>query len=216
MDPASDLAHGEPRGRARGRQLRRTPMRSASVSRRRAARVFVPGRGEHRRSRHNRRRARVVLDDDAHPFALLSTQGPLAITETEPDTDQPGARPRLVVSARTETALKRATGAAPASRRASTSRSSSARRARRCGGASTSCSHVTGREGRRASSPARSERAHVIALDEEGHPQVRAVVDRAGTLRDRGADHRGAVVRGARGRAHERARPLRPRHAVRS
>src|SRR5262249_61276680 len=74
--------------------------------------VFVPGIGEIGDNANVFART-VVLDDDVHPFALLSTQGPLTIVETEPETDQPGARPRLVVSARTESAAKRAVGAAP-------------------------------------------------------------------------------------------------------
>ena len=140
--------------------------------------VFVPGTGEVSDVSNLQART-VVLDDDAHPFALLSTQGPLSITETEPDTNQPGARPRLVVSARTETALKRAKGAAagkPArldiavlvgdSSQALWGRLYQLSRV----GVAKVAGVVTGTR----------ERAHVFALDEEGHPLVRAVVDPQG------------------------------------
>ena len=73
--------------------------------------VFVPGVGEIGDVANMQART-LVLDDDTHPFAMFSTQGPLSITELEPDTDQAGARPRLLVSARTETAARRAKGAA--------------------------------------------------------------------------------------------------------
>jgi hypothetical protein len=140
--------------------------------------VFVPGTGEIGDVANMQARA-VVLDDDAHPFALLSTQGPLSITETEPDTDQPGARPRLVASARTETAQRRATGAAAgkparldigilvgASSQALWGRLYQLSRV----GVAKVAGVVTGTH----------ERAHVVALDEEGHPQLRAVVDAQG------------------------------------
>ena len=48
----------------------------------------------------------LVLDDDVHPFAMTSTLGPLAITEQPADTEQPGARRRLAVSARSESASR--------------------------------------------------------------------------------------------------------------
>lgn len=140
--------------------------------------VFVPGSGEVADVSSMQARS-VVVDDDAHPFALLSTQGPLSITETEPDTEQPGARPRLVVSARTETALKRAMGAVagkPARLDISVlvGSSSQALWGRLYQLSRMSVAKVTGVvTGTR-------ERAHVVALDEEGHPQVRAAVDPQG------------------------------------
>jgi hypothetical protein len=136
--------------------------------------VFVPGAGEVGDAANMQGRT-VVLDDDAHPFALLSTQGPLQIMETEPDTDQAGARPRLIVSARTETAAKRAKGAA-------------AGKPARLDIAllvGASSQGIWGRLYSLSKQPVAKvngiitgtkERAHVVALDEEGHPQVRAVV----------------------------------------
>jgi hypothetical protein len=140
--------------------------------------VFVPGSGELGDTANMQART-VVIDDDAHPFALVSSQGALAITETEPDTEQPGARPRLVVSARTETAAKRAMGTAPG------------KPARLDIGilVGSSSQGVWGRLNQLAHVPTGKvsgivtgtrERAHVVALDEEGHPQVRAVIDPQG------------------------------------
>jgi hypothetical protein len=140
--------------------------------------VFVPGTGEIDDVVNLQART-VVLDDDAHPFALHSTQGPLSIAETEPDTDQPTARPRLVVSARTETAARRAAGAAagkPARLDIAVlvGGSSQALWGRLNQIARVNVAKVSGVvTGTR-------ERAHVFALDEEGHPQVRAVVDGGG------------------------------------
>ena len=140
--------------------------------------VFVPGNGEVGDAANMQART-IVLDDEAHPFALLSTQGPLTITDAEPDTDQPGARPRLVVSARTERALERAKGAAagkPARLDISVlvGASSQALWGRLYQLSRVAVAKVNGVvTGTR-------ERAHVIALDEEGHPQVRAVVDPQG------------------------------------
>ena len=74
--------------------------------------VFVPGNGEIGDTANIQART-VVVDDETHPFAFLSSQGPLTIVETAPDTDQAGARPRLVLSSRTETAMRRAPGTAP-------------------------------------------------------------------------------------------------------
>jgi hypothetical protein len=140
--------------------------------------VFVPGSGEMGDTANVSSRT-VVVDDDVHPFAFLSSQGPVSITETEPDVEQPGARPRLVVSARTETVTKRAMGAGPA-------KAARLDLAILIGGSSQgvwgriyqlshvpiakAAGHVTGT----------NERAHVLALDEEGHPQVRAITDAQG------------------------------------
>lgn len=140
--------------------------------------IFVPGSGEVS-DVSNMQAHLVVLDDEVHPFGLLSTQGPLTITESEPDTDQAGARPRLVVSARTETALERAKGAA-AEKPARLDISILV-------GASSQA--VWGRLGQlqhvevakvAGIVTGTKERAHVIALDEEGRPRIRAVVDQDG------------------------------------
>jgi hypothetical protein len=140
--------------------------------------VFVPGTGEINEVANLQART-VVLDDDAHPFALVSTQGPLSITETEPDTDQPGTRPRLIASARTETAAKRAMGAAagkPARLDISILVGASSQAV---WGRLYQLSHVPIAKVAGVVTGTR-ERAHVVALDEEGHPQVRAVADPQG------------------------------------
>jgi hypothetical protein len=137
--------------------------------------VFVPGAGE-AVGVSNLQARTVVVDDDVRPFAFLSTQGPVTIADNEPDTDQPGARPRLVVSARTETALRRAANAAagkPARLDIGVLVGASSQA---IWGRLNQVSHVnvgkisgivTGTK----------ERAHVIGLDDEGHALVRAVVD---------------------------------------
>lgn len=140
--------------------------------------VFVPGTGEVRDAANMQARS-VVLDDDAHPFALLSTQGPLSITETEPDTQQPGAHPRLLVSTRTETALKRAKGAAagkPARLDVAVlvGASSQGLWGRLYQLQHVSVAKVTGVV------TGTKERAHVLALDEDGRPRVRAACDPQG------------------------------------
>lgn len=141
--------------------------------------VFVPGSGEVGDAMNAQAARTIVIDDDAHPFAMFSSQGALSIRETEPDTDQPGARPRLVVSARTETALKRARGAV------------AGKPARLdigvlVGGSSQSVwgrlyhlSHV-GVAKVNGVVTGTHERAHVMGLDEEGHQQVRAITDANG------------------------------------
>jgi hypothetical protein len=137
--------------------------------------VFVPGVGEIGDTTTAQART-IVLDDDAHPIALLSSQGPLSITEVEPDTSAPDARTRLVVSARTETALRRALGTVsgkPARLDISVlvGASSLALWGRLYRLLHVPVAKVTGIVS------GTNERARVIALDEEGHPQVRALVD---------------------------------------
>jgi hypothetical protein len=140
--------------------------------------VFVPGSGEigdtgtvHAKT--------VILDDDAHPFAFLSTQGPLSISETEPDIDQPGARSRLVVSARTETASKRAVGTAPGKPARLDIAILVGASSQALWGRLNQLSHVPVAKASGIITGTH-ERAHVIALDEEGHPQLRAVADAQG------------------------------------
>lgn len=140
--------------------------------------VFVPGSGEVGDVAAMQAKA-VVVDDDVHPFALLSTQGPLSLNQVEPDRDAIGARPRLVVSARTETALRRAQGAAPGKPArldlalvvGATSQDLWGRLFQL---ARVSVARVNGVV------TGTKERAHVFALDDEGHPQIRAAVDEAG------------------------------------
>src|SRR5262249_20055451 len=63
--------------------------------------VFVPGTGGIADLGTVEART-VVIDDDTHPFALVSSQGGLTITEAGPETEQPGAQPRLTVSSKPE------------------------------------------------------------------------------------------------------------------
>jgi hypothetical protein len=139
--------------------------------------VFVPGSGGVADLGTVEART-VVLDDDTHPFAVVSTQGALSVNELPPETDQPGAQPRLSVSTRTETAAERAAGAAgkPARLDLAVLVGASSR-------------EIWGRLYRMLRSPVAKvaglvtgtqERAHVIALDDEGRAQLRAVTDAQG------------------------------------
>jgi hypothetical protein len=137
--------------------------------------VFVPGNGEIGDTANIQART-VVVDDETHPFAFLSSQGPLSIVETAPDTDQPGARPRLVLSSRTETAMRRAPGTAPGKPArldigVLVGASSQAVWGRLYSLLKVQVGRVNGQV------TGSSERAHVIGLDEEGHPMLRTVVD---------------------------------------
>ena len=120
----------------------------------------------------------LIVDDDTHPIALLSAQGALSIAEIPPDLDQAGAQPRVVVSARTETAAQRSPGAAPKPARLDIAI---------LVGASEQL--VWGRLYKLLRAPVArvagvvtgtKERAHVIGLDEDGRPQVRVAVDAQG------------------------------------
>jgi hypothetical protein len=137
--------------------------------------VFVPGTGEIGGIANMQGRT-VVLDDDVHPFALVSTQGPVTINGTEPDTDQPTAHTRLVVSARAEMALRRGSTRKPARLDLGVlvGGSSQALWSRLHQLAHVPMGRVTG------AVTGTKERAHVFALDEEGHAQVRAAVDPEG------------------------------------
>jgi hypothetical protein len=139
--------------------------------------LFVPGAGTIADLGTTEART-VVVDDDTHPIALLSAQGALAVTELPPDTDQPGAQPRVVVSARTETAAQRSPGAAPKPARLDIAVLVGA-----------SGQLVWGRLYKLLRAPVAKvtgvvtgtrERAHVIALDEDGRPQIRVAVDAQG------------------------------------
>ncbi len=140
--------------------------------------IFVPGVGEVSDVASVDGKT-VTVDDDVHPFALVSTQGALAIASLPPDVDQPGARPRLVVSAKSETAARRGVGAAPGKPArldlsvvvGASSQKLWGRLERILHGQVARVSGVvTGSK----------QRAHVVALDEEGRPQVRAIVDAQG------------------------------------
>jgi len=139
--------------------------------------MFVPGSGPVADLGTTEARA-LVLDDDRHAVALLSSQGDLSVTEIPPDAEQPNAQPRVVVSAKTENTVQRAAGVAPRLARldlgilvGASSQSLWGRlyRMQRAQVAKVN-GIVTGTH----------ERAHVVALDEDGRPQVRALVDPSG------------------------------------
>ena len=139
--------------------------------------IFVPGAGTIADLGTTEARA-VVVDDETHPIALLSAQGSLAVSELPPDLDLPGAQPRVTVSARTETAGQRSPGASPKPARLDISIL-----------VGTSNHQVWGRLYKLLHAPVAKvtgvvtgtkERAHVIALDEDGRPQVRVTVDAQG------------------------------------
>jgi hypothetical protein len=129
--------------------------------------VFVPGVGEVVAVEAVEART-VSVDDDLHPFAFVSAQGPLSITDEEPTTDEPGARPRFVISSKSESTPKRVDLGIVV-------------------GASSQ--QLWGRLYRVLRQPVSrvvgvvtgtKERAHVVALDEEGKPLVRVVTDPQG------------------------------------
>lgn len=139
--------------------------------------LFVPGSGELADTGTIEAKT-VVVDDDAHPFAFLSNQGPIAVAETPPEVDQPGARPRLVVTSKAEQAAQRAAGATGKPVKVDLAvvvgASSQLVWGRLYKLARVNVARVSGVvTGTR-------ERAHVVALDDEGRPQVRAVVDAQG------------------------------------
>jgi hypothetical protein len=129
--------------------------------------VFVPGVGEVVDVETVEART-VAVDDDLHPFAFVSTQGSLSITDEEPTTDQPGARPRFVISSKSETAAKRVDLGIVVGASSQQLWGRLYRVLRQPVGRVTGV--VTGTK----------ERAHIVALDEEGKPLVRAVTDAQG------------------------------------
>ena len=139
--------------------------------------LFVPGAGTIADLGTTEART-LVVDDDVHPIVIPSGQGAMSVQEIPPDTDQPGAQPRVVVSARTETAGRRSPGAAPKPARMELAI---------LVGASEQL--VWGRLYKLLRAPVAriagvvtgtKERAHVIGLDEDGRPQVRVAVDPQG------------------------------------
>jgi len=139
--------------------------------------LFVPGAGAIGDVGTTEARA-LVIEDDAHPIGLVSTQGDLSVTELPPDLDQAGAQPRVVVSAKTETASQRSAGAAPKPARLDIGVLVGA-----------SSQQVWGRLYKLLRAPVAKvagvvtgtrERAHVVALDEDGRPQLRAAADAQG------------------------------------
>lgn len=140
--------------------------------------LFAPGAGQIAELGTTEARA-LVVDDDTHPLAILSTSGEMmAIAELPPDVDQVGAQPRVVITGKAETAQARTAAGSPKPSRlevgivigASTQqiwgRIYKLLRAQvaRVNGM------VTGTK----------ERSHIIALDEDGRPMIRAAVDAQG------------------------------------
>lgn len=139
--------------------------------------LFVPGAGTLADLGTTEARA-VVLDDETHPVALVSAQGSVAVAEIPPDLNQAGAQPRVVVSARTETAGQRSPGAAPKPARLDISilvaSSSPALWGRLYKLLRVPVAKVNG------VITGTKERAQVVGLDEDGRPQVRLTADAQG------------------------------------
>ncbi len=139
--------------------------------------IFVPGAGTIADLGSTEARS-LVIDDDTHPIALVTTQATLTVNELAPDLDQVGAQPRIVVTGRTESAAQRSPGTAPKPARLDMSIL-----------VSPLAHQVWGRLYKLLRAPVAKvtgvvtgtkERAHVIGLDEDGRPQVRATVDAQG------------------------------------
>ncbi|MBX3186086.1 MAG: PHP domain-containing protein [Labilithrix sp.] len=176
MDPASDLLAASlvvtpETGSAAHTYALRIGLAQAGRS------LFVPGAGSVADTTTVEART-VVVEDEVHPFALFSAQGAISISEIAPDVAQPGAQPRIVVSTKTETAAQRSPGAAPKPARLDLGVLIGA-----------SSPLLWGRLWRLQKAQVAkvegvvkgtTERAHVIALDEEGHPLIRAATDAQG------------------------------------
>lgn len=135
--------------------------------------VFVPGAGTVADLGATLARG-VVISDAAHPLALLSAQDSLAVADVPPDLNQPGAEPRIVVSTRAESAAPPSVGG----------RNAVHFDISILIGASDQ--EVWGRLYKLLRAPVAKvngvvtgtpERAEVLALDEDGRPQLRAKVD---------------------------------------
>ncbi len=210
MDPASDALSASLVVTPDAEGAHTFALRASLASEGRS--VFVPGAGQLAERGSVDARA-VVLDDDVHPFGLFSARGGVTVAETPPDIDQPGARPRLVVTSRAASAWRGvAPPASPASQPgpevdASTEDaavavarplpSPSASKKPVAVAARLDLSVVVGATSQtfwrrlygllhvgtaKVSGlvTGTKERAHVVALDDEGHPQLRAVVDSQG------------------------------------
>ncbi|MDB4942385.1 MAG: hypothetical protein JWP97_1919 [Labilithrix sp.] len=139
--------------------------------------VFVPGAGTIADLGTTQARA-VVIDDDVHPIAILSPSGSIAISEVPPDLDQPGAQPRASVSTKAEVAAQRSAGTPPHPARLEMTIA-----------LGISNNQIWGRLYKLLHAPVArvtgivtgtKERAYVVALDEDGRPQVRVSVDPQG------------------------------------
>ncbi len=177
MDPASDLLTARLAiAHEAGSQKHTYALRFGLSPENRAA--FVPGRGAAPAGAPIDART-LVIDDDRHPVAFFSGQGPLSIAEIEPDTDAPGAQTRIVVSAVTASAAARGKGEAA-------SRPTRLDIAMLVGGTSQALWGRLGKLSRLSLGHVKgvvtgtNERAYVLGLDDEGHPLVRAAVDAQG------------------------------------
>ena len=177
MDPASDIVDAslavlqEPGSAAHTYSLR------AGLSTQ-GRPVFVPGTGEMQDVGTIEART-VVVDDDAHPFAIGSSHGTLTVQETLPDVaDAANAKPRLVVTSKVQHASQRAAGALGKPTKVDLSFLVGAS-SQILWGRLYKLAHVNVAKVSGVVTGTR-ERAHVVALDEEGRPQLRAVVDSQG------------------------------------
>ena len=184
--------------RTRHGQLR-SHLRAPLRARARGPRGLRPRQRRGRRRREHARHAPSSSTTTCIRSRCSRRKGRSRSRRSEPDTDQPGARPRLVVLGAHRDRRRSARRARR--RQASAPRPRGPRRRVEPGGLGAPLPAARARRSRRspASSPGRQERAHVVALDEEGHPQVRAVVDPQGRFAiDAPIDGR-PVVRRARG-----------------
>ncbi len=139
--------------------------------------LFVPGVGAVGDLGIDDARA-LVVGDAVHPFALASAQGPIRVVPSPPDLQGVDVRSRHVVTTRTETAVRREAGLAPKVARLDLSVVVAGLEQAVWGRVFKLLRVETGRVtgvvmGTR-------ERAHVIAFDEEGRPQLRTVTDEGG------------------------------------
>jgi hypothetical protein len=141
--------------------------------------VFIPGAGETNEAGAVTAHT-VVVDDDAHPIALLSSQGDVSAAETPPAIEQPNARPRLVVTTKTETSAQRPASTTSLGKPARLDLSVLV-------GASSQL--TWGRLYRVLRQPVgrltgvvtgTKERAHLVGLDDEGRALVRTITDAHG------------------------------------
>ncbi len=139
--------------------------------------LFVPGAGTLADLGTTDARA-LVVDDDAHPLGILSSQGALSVNELPPDLDQAGAQPRVVATTRTETAVHRPLPAAPKVARLDAvlvlGASEQSFWGRFYKWLRTPVARVAGVV------TGTKERAHVVGLDEDGRPQLRVAIDEHG------------------------------------
>ncbi|MBS2016410.1 MAG: PHP domain-containing protein [Deltaproteobacteria bacterium] len=140
--------------------------------------LFAPGAGQIAELGTTEGRM-LVVDDDVHPLALLSTSGEMmSIAELPPDVDQVGAQPRVVLTGKPDSTPPRGPAGAAKTTRLEVGIVI---------GASTQ--QIWGRLYKLLRAPVAKvngvvtgtkERSHVVALDEDGRPMIRAAVDAQG------------------------------------